>query len=73
MDSNFEWQKHQANERVQKRLHEANVYRQARIGVQREPRFPRIISAVRSAFQNVFVLRFASYVARFSSTSNSRN
>lgn len=27
MNSNFEWQKHQANERVQARLHEAEIHR----------------------------------------------
>ena len=29
MNSNYEWQKHQANERVQARLHEADKHRRA--------------------------------------------
>lgn len=32
MNGNYEWQKHQANERVQARLHEAAEHRRAKLG-----------------------------------------
>ena len=31
MNSNFEWQRHQANERVQAKLHEAEIHRSLKI------------------------------------------
>ena len=37
MNSNFEWQKHQTNQRVQARLQEAAAHRQAKQGAGRSP------------------------------------
>lgn len=39
MNGNYEWQKRQANERVQARLQEANAHRQANKNTTRQPLF----------------------------------
>ena len=37
MNSNFEWQKHQANERVQAKLHEAEIHRSLKLAKGQSP------------------------------------
>lgn len=37
MNSNFEWQKHQANEHVQAKLHEAEIHRSLKLAKGQSP------------------------------------
>ena len=57
MNSNYEWQKHQANERVQARLQEAEAHRQAKQARQGNDRsqFPFPLSIVIPALVGIFV------------------
>ena len=57
MNSNYEWQKHQANERVQARLQEAEAHRQAKQTKQGNGRsqFPLPWSIVIPALAGIFV------------------
>ncbi|MBE2224750.1 MAG: hypothetical protein IAF02_24635 [Anaerolineae bacterium] len=57
MNSNYEWQKHQANERVQARLQEADAHRQAKQAKQGNGRsqFPLPLRIVIPALVGIFV------------------